>query len=94
MHWRSLAVEGARGEGRALQRLDDPTPDRFVPASEQPDSAHWNVARAYAALAQDLIRGTLVAPGFGEATACHRLIAAIQAAAWTGHTQTLGKDPS
>jgi hypothetical protein len=41
-----------------------------------------------------LIRGTLVAPGFDEATACHRLIAAIQAAAWTGHTQTLGKDPS
>lgn len=90
MHWRPLVIEGARAGTKTLERLGEPPADRFALATGRPADAHWNIARAYAAFAQDLTQDTRTVPGFDEAVACHRLIAAIQTAAATGQAQPLG----
>lgn len=44
------------------------------------DPITGNVARMYARMAADLAQGTRTAPGFDDAVALHRLIAAVEAA--------------
>lgn len=68
----------ARGAGREWQTID-------IPASAggpfPQDPVPGNVARVYAAMAADLREGTKTAPGFADAVAVHRMIAAIETAA-------------
>jgi predicted dehydrogenase len=77
-----LSLEGARGDERELQPLEVPAsyrsgwPDNVVPG---------NVARVYARLAADLRNGTRTAPTFEDAVEIHRIIAAVESAAASGH---------
>jgi predicted dehydrogenase len=77
-----LSLMGGRGGERELRPLD-------VPASYcagGPDSVVvGNVARVYARMAADLQQGTRTAPTFDEAVELHRVIAAVEAAAASGH---------
>lgn len=53
--------------------------------SKWPDDVEpGNVARVYAAMAQDILHGTHTAPSFDDAVKLHRLIDAIETAAETG----------
>jgi predicted dehydrogenase len=74
--------------GRAGDTSAAPVP---VPASHRADvpaelagTPAANVARLYAALAQDIDRGTHTVPDFAHAVARHRLIDAIERASATG----------
>ncbi len=77
-----LSLAGARGDERALRPLEVPAsyragwPDNVVPG---------NVARLYARMAADLRNGTRTAPTFDDAIEIHRIIAAVESAAASGH---------
>jgi predicted dehydrogenase len=76
-----LSLTGARGEETAFRALEVPASYRSGwPADVEPG----NVARVYARMARDLREGTRTAPGFDDAVAVHRVIAAIERAAETG----------
>jgi predicted dehydrogenase len=76
-----LRLEGVRGEEKVFRPLEVPASDR----SRWPEDVEpGNVARLYARMAQDLRDGTRTAPSFDDATAVHRIIAAIEEAAETG----------
>jgi len=76
-----LSLKGARGEARTFEPLE-------VPASYRDgwpqDVEPGNVARLYALMARDLREGTRCAPGFDDAVALHRVVAAIEASADSG----------
>jgi predicted dehydrogenase len=77
-----LSLAGARGAETAFRPLEVPASYRSGwPADVEPG----NVARLYARMAQDLRDGTRTAPTFDDAVAVHRIIAAIETAAESGH---------
>lgn len=76
-----LSVSGARASDTAFQPLDVPAASR---GEFPPDAVPGNVARLYARMARDLRDGSRTAPGFDDAVAVHRVIAAIERAAETG----------
>jgi predicted dehydrogenase len=80
-----LSLEGARGEEKTISPLEVPASYR----SGWPEDAEaGNVARLYARMAADLHEGTRSAPSFEDAVGVHRVIAAIERAAETGHRAT------
>lgn len=72
-----FSIEGARGDERSLHPLE--VPAAYL-ADCPDDPITGNVARMYARMAADLAQGTRTAPGFDDAVALHRLIAAVEAA--------------
>ena len=77
-----LALAGARGAERTFRTLEVPAALR---AGWPEDVEAGTVARLYARLAQDLRSGTRSAPSFDDGVALHRIIAAIERAADSGH---------
>lgn len=76
-----LSLKGARGGEKLFRSLEVPGAYRVGwPADVEPG----NVARLYAAMAQDLREGTRTAPSFEDAVAVHRIISAIETAAQNG----------
>ncbi|WP_424950330.1 Gfo/Idh/MocA family protein [Deinococcus sp.] len=80
-----LSLRGARGDEKAFQALE--VPASYL-AGLPADPVTGNVARVYTRMAQDLREGTHTAPSFEDAVAVHRVIAAIEKAAETGHRAT------
>ena len=77
---------GAQGDEKAFQTLKVPVPYRTgFPEEVIPG----NIARNYAKMAKDLQEGTHTAPSFDDAVALHRVIAAVEQAAETGHRTKL-----
>jgi predicted dehydrogenase len=77
-----LSLKGARGEEKVFKSLEVPASYRTGwPEDVEPG----NVARLYARMARDLWDGTRTAPSFEDAVAVHRIIAAIERAAESGH---------
>jgi predicted dehydrogenase len=74
----TLAIQGARGDDRALRPLDLPNDDAGA-CLESP--VPGNVARIYQRMAADLRHGSSSAPTFDDALALHRLIAAVEQSA-------------
>jgi len=74
----TLQLAGGRGGDRAIRPLA--VPDRYIRAPQAPAGFAYNVAQAYAGLAEDMRQGTRVTPDFAEAVERHRLLAAIEAA--------------
>lgn len=76
-----LTLSGGRGGDTFLKPI--PLAEKY--ASDDTDGpVAGNVRRVYQALAQDLANGSRLAPGFDDAVATHRIIAAIEEAARTG----------
>jgi predicted dehydrogenase len=78
-----LRISGGFGEDRRLQQMTVPDRYRWAPAGITGAAA--NVAQLYALFARDLRNGTRTAPGFADALQRHRMIAAIEEAAQSGH---------
>jgi predicted dehydrogenase len=77
-----LALSGGRGDAANLDPIGLP-PSLALDAADGPRAG--NVRRLYAALARDLREGTSVAPSFDDAVRVHRVLAAIEQAAASGH---------
>ncbi|PLP61094.1 gfo/Idh/MocA family oxidoreductase [Mesorhizobium loti] len=81
-----LSLSGARGGDKMFRPLEIPSSYRTDwPKEVEPG----NVARLYAKMADDLRNGTHTAPSFDDAVAVHRIIAAIEKAAESGHRVVL-----
>ena len=83
-----LAVEGARGQVKALRQIDIPVSYRVGwPEAAKPG----NVARVYPRMAQDLPDGTATptAPSFQDTVAVRRVIAVVEEAAESGRRVVL-----
>lgn len=76
-----LSLSGAHGDEKTFRPLEVPASYR---SGWPEDTEPGNVARVYAALAQDLREGTRTAPSFEDAVAVHRVIAAIERSAESG----------
>lgn len=81
-----LSLMGARGEDKVFRPLQVPVSYR-TGWPKQVEAG--NVARLYARMADDLRNGTHTAPSFDDAVAVHRIIAAVEKAAETGHRVVL-----
>jgi predicted dehydrogenase len=77
-----LSLKGARGAEKTFRPLEVPASYR---SGWPEDVVPGNVARLYARMARDLREGTRTAPRFEDAVALHRVIAAIEKAAESGH---------
>ena len=89
-----LTLKGARGGATRVVELPVPTQYRWVTDVET-DSIPYNLAQAYARVADDFFNGTLTAPTFDDAVTRHRMIDAIERTATTGrrssyNTRSLG----
>jgi predicted dehydrogenase len=83
----ALRLEGAFGADTAMAELE--IPDRDHPAiADIVAGPARNVARLYAALADDIRTGATTVPDFRYALRRHQLVDAVQAADRTGRTQT------
>jgi predicted dehydrogenase len=80
-----LTVAGARGRGEPAELA---VPAAFIekwPALSNLEGAPaYNVGRAYAALAEDIDKGTHTVPDFADAVRRHEVIAAIERSAASG----------
>jgi predicted dehydrogenase len=76
-----LTVRGARGPGRPAELALPDGYDVFPQLAGEPIHA---LAHAYAAIRDDLVHGTAVAPDFSHAVKRHRLLDAIARSAATG----------
>jgi predicted dehydrogenase len=76
-----LSVEAVRDGEATFRPVELPASYR---AGWPQDAVVGNVARLYARMAGDLRDGTVTAPGFDDAVALHRVIAAIEKAAESG----------
>jgi predicted dehydrogenase len=76
-----LSLSGAHGDEKTFQPLEVPARHR---CGWPKDTEPGNVARVYAAMAQDLREGTGTAPSFEAGVAVHRMIAAIESSAQSG----------
>lgn len=81
----SLTLMGARGEQAKLERLEVPAKYAGEAGASSAEGVARNVARMYARLASDLRKGTHLCPTFDDAVGTHRLIAAVEQAAHSGH---------
>jgi predicted dehydrogenase len=77
-----LSLSGAHGDEKTFRPLEVPASYR---SGWPEDTEPGNVARVYAAMAQDLREGTRTAPSFEDAVAVHRVIAAIERSAESGN---------
>lgn len=82
-----LTLKGARGDSQNLEPLS--VPEKYFHLPAQLGSTVLNVGEAYWRLAQDISKGTHHCPTFDDAVLRHRMIAAVERAADTGHRQTL-----
>jgi predicted dehydrogenase len=82
-----LTLRGGRGADPALQPLPIPKEHRWVPDVLAGPSV--NVAQAYARLADDMTDGGHRCPTFDDAVTRHRMIAAVEESASSGHRVTL-----
>jgi predicted dehydrogenase len=80
-HLSPLTVRGSRGRA-ALAALELPEPSGGTVG--RPGTPVYTVARAYAAIRDDLIDGTATVPDFRHALRRHRLLDAIERSAATG----------
>jgi len=76
-----LTLSGGRGNDVELKPI--PLAENYAADSTDGPVA-GNVRRVYQAMAQDLANDTRLAPGFDDAVALHRVVAAIEEAARTG----------
>lgn len=81
-----LSLTGARGTDKAFRPVEIPASYR---SGFPGDVVPGNVARLYARMARDLREGTSTAPSFADAVTLHRVIAAIEEAAASGHRVAL-----
>jgi predicted dehydrogenase len=88
-HVARVTVRGARGS-EALTELTQP--DHYDADPGSAGTPQHTLAHAYAAIRDDLVHGTLVAPDFAHAVQRHRLLDAItQSAATGGRVQVLSR---
>jgi predicted dehydrogenase len=85
-HLGPVTVRGTRNGGRPAN-LALPAGYDAYPA--QAGTVIHTLAHAYAAIRDDLVHGTTVAPGFAHAVKRHRLLDAIQRSAATGRREAL-----
>jgi predicted dehydrogenase len=83
-----LGVRGGRGAQSSLELL--PVPEQYRWPPPQAPGPSTNVAQAYARFARDYRAGTHLCPTFDDAVTRHRMLNAIETAAATGKSQTLG----
>jgi len=81
-------LRGAHRDDKALSDMPVPEEFRWVPASVPPGPA-FNVAQSYARLFDDIRNSTSIVASFEHAVKRHRLLEAIENAAYTGQRQTL-----
>jgi predicted dehydrogenase len=86
MQRQELKLQGARGEGAALDDLPIPGKYRWVPEGVPPGSP-YNVAQLYVKLAEGIRDGKSAIPGFDAAVTRHRLLDAIVRASDIGLKQ-------
>jgi predicted dehydrogenase len=86
LQYADLRIQGRKADG-GLEDL--PVPDRYrlVP-NGSPAQMHDTLAHAYALMRSDLKLGTNHVPTFEDAVLRHRMLDAIERAAWTGTRQT------
>lgn len=82
------ALRGARGDEKTLSELTVPDSYRRI-ANELAPGPAFNVARAYAQLAEDMRSGSTRMATFEHAVLRHRMLEAVREAASTGVRQTL-----
>ncbi len=87
MQRQELNLKGARGGGTELADLPIPGKYRWVPQGMPPGSP-YNVAQLYRRVAEGILDGKSVSPGFDAAVRRHRLIDMITHASDMGVTQT------
>ncbi|WP_205696538.1 Gfo/Idh/MocA family protein [Conexibacter sp. SYSU D00693] len=85
-HLAPVTVRGARGEAHLAQLV---VPERLDPFHRWRGTAAHPLVHAYAAIRDDLLEGTGVAPDFTHAARRHRLLDAIQRSAATGRRVSL-----
>jgi predicted dehydrogenase len=86
MQRQELKLKGARNDNAELAELPIPTKYRWVPEAVPPGSP-YNVAQLYRRLAEGILDGKSVSPGFDAAVRRHRLIDMITHASDTGMKQ-------
>lgn len=84
-----LTLRGAQGAQTGLELLPVPEQYRWAPQGLGLGLG-TNVAQAYVRLARDYREGTHLCPTFDDAVTRHRMIEAIETAAVTGLSPTLG----
>ena len=83
-----MALQGGRGEDKALKPMPIPEKYQWAPSQPAPGFA-LNVAQNYVHFASDYRQGTHLCTNFDDAVKRHRMVRAIETAASTGQRQKL-----